>query len=246
MTPIYFSAEEIFTHLQSNFNIVDAQGHIGFKLRDFSIVVEQNNVVGNILEEWIAKWMTKQGILHIHNAKQSAPDFWLNPNNLDSDWLEVKSFTKSPNFDISSFRSYINEIVDHPWKLHSKYLLLKYNMDCKGIVTIENCWLKNVWEISCTSKNWPLKVQYKNKTIVNIRPATWYSNKMEYPIFECLEDFLAALEETVYRYHDTRHLAENWSRTLCQKYESHYGVPLRIPRWMDIKDKYLCHKTKES
>ena len=105
-------------------------------------------------------------------------------------------------------------------------------------MTIEDFWLKKVWEISCTSKQFPLKVQYKNKTIVNIRPATWYSDKAEYPTFECLEDFLAALEQTIYKYHDTNHLADNWSEKLVKKYQEHYGVTLDIPRWNDIKKKY--------
>lgn len=237
-----FSAEEIFNLLQSDFNIVDAQGHIHFNLRDFRIVVQQNNVVGNILEEWIAKWMNSKGIDHIHNAKQSSPDFWLNPEDKNTDWLEVKSFTKSPNFDVGAFRSYINEVSEHPWKLHSKYLLIKYHMDENGCVTVEDCWLKNVWEICCSSEKWPLKVQDKNRTIVNIRPAVWYSEQTNFPTFECLEDFLAALEETIYKYRDTHHLAEEWGEKLCESYKAHYGIELHLPRWMDVRSKYRSRR----
>lgn len=85
---------------------------------------------------------------------------------------------------------------------------------------------------------WPLKVQYKNNVIVNIRPTPWYSGKSDYPPFECLEDFLSALEETVYRYHDTHHLADSWQGRLLDSYKKFYGVSLYIPRWMYIKDKY--------
>ena len=85
---------------------------------------------------------------------------WLNKHNLKPSWLELKSFTDIPNFDIGAFRSYINEIIDHPWKLHAKYLLIKYKMEENGgLVIIEDFWLKNVWEITCTSAAWPLKVQ---------------------------------------------------------------------------------------
>jgi type II restriction enzyme len=107
-----------------------------------------------------------------------------------------------------------------------------------GIVVIEDFWLKKVWEISCTSERWPLKVQYKNKTIVNIRPATWYSEKKEYPVFDCLEDFLSALEQTIYKYHETNHMAENWADKLIKSYRNYYGTRLCIPRWNDIKFKY--------
>lgn len=203
------------------------------------ITVEQNNVVGNILEEWLDKWMTSKGIIHQYNQSQSSPDFWLNPDDLKADWLEVKSFTGSPNFDISSFRSFINVVIEKPWKLHSKFLLIKYKSE-HGIITIEKFWMKNLWEICSTSEKWPVRVQYKNKVIVNIRPSTWYSKNTDFVSFDCLEDFLAALEETIYKYHDTRStIAEHWSERLCKSYKEHYGKDLNIPRWNDIKEKYF-------
>ena len=230
--------ENLYQALQREFGFEGATGSIKFNLNDFQITVEQNNVVGNILEEWLDKWMTSKGIAHIHNEQQASPDFWLNPNDLESDWLEVKSFTGSPNFDVAAFRSFIRLIIDKPWKLHSKLLLIKYKSE-NGIITIEKFWLKNLWEICSTSKRWPIKVQYKNNAIVNIRPSTWYSENPDYPSFECVEDFLAALEETIYEYHDTRStIAEHWSERLCKSYKEHYGKDLVLPRWNDIKEKY--------
>ena len=165
---------------------------------------------------------------------------WLNKHNLKSSWLELKSFTEIPNFDIGAFRSYINEIIDHPGKLHAKYLLIKYKMEENGgLVVIEDFWLKNVWEIACTSTAWPLKVQCKHGVINNIRPATWYSERSDFRPFDCLEDFLAALEQTIYKYHDTNNLADHWSERLCESYFKYYGKRLNLPRWMDVKHKYL-------
>ena len=165
---------------------------------------------------------------------------WLNKHNLKSSWLELKSFTDIPNFDIGAFRSYINEMIDHPWKLHAKYLLIKYKMEENGgLVVIEDFWLKNVWEIACTSAAWPLKVQCKRGVINNIRPATWYSERSDFRPFDCLEDFLAALEQTIYKYHDTNNLADHWSERLCESYFKYYGKKLNLPRWMDVKHKYL-------
>ena len=181
-----------------------------------------------------------KGIVHIHNEKQTSPDFWLNPNDLESNWLEVKSFTGSPNFDIAAFRSFINLVIEKPWKLHSKHLLIKYKMQ-DGVVEIEQIWLKNLWEICSTSNTWPVKVQYKNKVIVNIRPATWYSKRADFKPFESLEDFLAAMEETIYQYPDTRvTIALNWKKNLINSYERHYGKRLSIPRWSDIASYYSC------
>lgn len=238
------AAEELYISLKEDLRLNGATGYMRFCLRDLEITVEQNNVVGNILEEWLDKWMKEKGMPHLHNKKQEAPDFWLNPDDLERDWLEVKSFTSSPNFDIAAFMSYIKLIISKPWKLHSKYLLIKYKMH-GGTVEIEDFWLKNVWEISCTSSRWPMKVQYKNKVIVNICPSVWYSNDVEYKPFECLEDFLAALEETIYKYHDTRAtIAEDWSEKLCESYYKHYGQRLELPRWSDIKGKYIKANTQ--
>lgn len=232
------ASERLYKALVEDFGLEGAQGSVKFNLRDFGITVEQNNIIGNILEEWLDKWMTSREIVHIHNERQASPDFWLNPNDLESDWLEVKSFTGSPNFDIAAFRSFINLVIEKPWKLHSKHLLIKYKMQ-DGVVEIEQIWLKNLWEICSTSSAWPVKVQYKNKVIVNIRPATWYSDRADFKPFVSLEDFLAAMEETIYQYPDTRvTIALNWKKNLINSYERHYGKRLSIPRWSDIASNY--------
>ncbi len=239
------TAEEVYSALKEEFKFVGSNGYIEFNLRDYYIVVEQNNVVGNILEEWLAKWLDSKGFDNKHNPGQSSPDFWLDLDNPSEGWLEVKSFTGSPNFDIGAFRGYINEIVSNPWKLHAKYLLIKYRMENGGLVVIEDCWLKNVWEISCPSSVWPIKVQYRNKVINNIRPSSWFSEKTDFPSFLCLEDFLSALEQTIYEYHDTRTtIAETWAKDLCDNYKKYYHKDLVIPRWMDIKSKYPKKLTK--
>ena len=199
------TTEKIFDALCNDFKIVNATGSIRFDLNKFDITVKQNSVVGNILEEWLANWFDSQGYTNIHNTKQTPPDFWLNPKDMTKDLLEVKCFYRGPGFDIANFISYVKEIVEKPYRLHSKYLLLKYDMNPEtGIVTIENAWLKNVWEICSSSGPRPIKVQEKSKVIYNIRPATWYAEQTEYPVFECLVDFLAAIEQTLYDYSQTR------------------------------------------
>lgn len=126
-------AEEVYHKLMNEFGFKDATGKICFTLKDISIVVNQPNVVGNILEEWLAKWMKENGITHIHNEGQSSPDFWLNLEKDSDDWLEVKSFTRSPNFDIAAYNSFINLILQKPYKLQSSYLLIKSYKDYYGV-----------------------------------------------------------------------------------------------------------------
>lgn len=232
------NAENVFYALRDDFGLKDATGKITFSLKDYAITVKQNNVVGNILEEWLADWLESRHIPHIHNHKQASPDFWLNPEDLKTDWLEIKSFTGSPNFDLGAFRSFITLIIDEPWKLQSNYLLLKYKME-DGLVTIENIWLKKIWEISCTSASWPIRVQCKRNVINNLRPATWYSASPDYPVFQSLEHFLSALEQTIYKYHDTNYLSDKWEDRLIESYKKHFGIILDIPRWNDIKDQYV-------
>ncbi len=232
------SAEQLYEALRDDFGLMNADGEITFRLKDFRITVEQNNVVGNIVEEWLAKWMRDKDFYFVHNHGQKSPDIWLDPDNLENDWLEVKSFTGSPNFDIGSFRGYINEIIDKPYKLNAKYLLIKYRMEDGGRVVIEDFWLKNVWEISSPMSSWPIRVQYRNRVISNLRPSLWYSDRVDYPSFRSLEHYLAALEQTIYRYHDTNAIADTWLERLVASYSRHYGIQLSVPRWNDIKSQY--------
>ena len=53
------ASEKLYKALLEDFGIEGAQGTIKFNLRDFMITVEQNNIVGNVLEEWLDKWMTE-------------------------------------------------------------------------------------------------------------------------------------------------------------------------------------------
>lgn len=44
-------SENLYKALVEDFGIEGAQGTVRFNLRDFGITVEQNNIIGNILEE---------------------------------------------------------------------------------------------------------------------------------------------------------------------------------------------------
>ena len=218
----------------------DNTGKIEFTLADVSIVVKQNNVVGNILEEWICRWLEEHDIDHIYNQRQESPDFWINPDNLNEDWLEIKSFTGSANFDIANFMSYIQDAIKKPWKLHSKYLCLKYTMNpASGVVVVNDVWLKNVWEISSPSQSWAVKVQDKRHVIYNLRPATWYSpERAKFQVFECLEDFLSALDYVIKTYPPTSQIGLSWRADVEKSYKAYYGKELRIPLWQDIAKRY--------
>lgn len=72
-----------------------------------------------------------------------------------------------------------------------------------------------------------------------MRPVKWYGKATSFSIFENVEDFLAAMEETMYKNKDTRDDAPDWLQKVLDSYEKHYGVRLQIPRWSEIASKYV-------
>lgn len=232
------SIDHVFSVLQNELQN-DNTGEIKFSLARFEITVKQNNVVGNLIEEWIDNWLTQHDFNHLYNHGQCSPDFWMDPDNMNEAWLEIKSFTGGANFDISNFMSFITEVIEKPWKLDSKYLCIQYSMDENtGIITIDNAWLKNVWEISCPSAKWAVKVQDKKNVIYNIRPASWYSERSGYNVFQSLEHFLSALDYVVKTYPGTSRIGMNWRAQVERAYSQYKNVPLHIPLWQDIAEQY--------
>ncbi|ENS5965555.1 NgoBV family restriction endonuclease, partial [Neisseria gonorrhoeae] len=108
-----------------------------------------------------------------------------------------------------------------------------------GNVTIKDLWLKKVWQITRSMDGWAINLQVKKGVVHKIRPGVWYSiNKKNMPMFECLEDFVSAIEETVYQNPATRHNASLWKKKFEEAYKKHYNRSISIPRWHEIAHKY--------
>lgn len=236
------TSNEIFYKLINEDEILKLNGQIKFFLGDVDIVVKQRDVVGNIIQEWLQGWLDKRNIEYaVNDNTQMPPDFFLDVGDHTKELLEVKAFNRNatPGFDIADFRMYSEEIIDKPFMLNSDYLIFGYKMSDHGIVTIEDLWLKKVWEITRRMRDWPINLQVKQGVVHKIRPGVWYSSKQPtYPMFETLEDFLSAIEETVYQNPKTHNEAASWKNRFIESYFNHYGKFLTIPRWSDIKDKY--------
>ncbi len=235
------SAQQVYDKLMQEDKILELHGQIKFFLGDVNIVVKQKDVVGNIIQEWLQGWLDKRGVEYAPSENtQMPPDFFLNPDDLTKGLLEVKAFNRSasPGFDIADFRMYEEEIIDKPYMLDVDYLIFGYDMSNDGIVTIKDLWIKKVWQITRRMEDWALNLQIKQGVVHKIRPAVWYSNKGKYSTFESLEDFISAVEETVYQNPKTHESASGWKRKFLKAYEEHYGVKLSIPRWDDISEKY--------
>lgn len=236
------TAKEVFDKLINDEKILTQEGTIKFFLGSVDIIVRQRDVVGNIMQEWLEGWFKKNDIEYAVNENtQMPPDFFLDKDNNTKALLEIKAFNSeaSPAFDIADFRMYAEEIKDKPYMLDVDYLIFSYHMSDTGIVTIKDVWLKKVWEITRRMEKFPLNLQVKNNVIHKIRPGVWYSDRVkEYSIFECMEDFVSALEETTFKDPRTKGMAPTWLSDFSKNYRDWYGKKIIIPRWYEIEDKY--------
>lgn len=236
------NALKIFEKLLDEDKLLEIEGQIKFFLGDVDIIVKQKDVVGNIIQEWLQGWMDKRGIEYaLNDNTQMPPDFFLNPDDKTTDLLEVKAFNRSasPGFDIADFRMYEEEIIEKPYMLNVDYLIFGYDMSDDGVVTIKDLWLKKVWEITRRMDGWSINLQVKQGVVHKIRPGVWYSDRPgNIPMFKCIEDFIAAIEEAVYQNPKTHESAATWKKNFIDSYRKFYGVKLDIPRWQEIAPKY--------
>ena len=247
VTKLQLTSQEVFDRLINHDKLLEQVGQIKFFFGDIDIIVKQKDVVGNIIQEWLEGWFKKNNVDFAPSENtQMPPDFFLNRNDLTKNLLEVKAFNikASPGFDIADFRMYEEEIIDKPYMLDVDYLIFGYQMSNDGYVTIKKLWLKKVWEITRRMENWPINLQIKQKVIHKIRPGTWFKNPQKYYTFRSLEDFIAAIEETVYQNPKTHNIAGDWKQKFLASYESYYGTKLLIPRWSEIADSYIVKKKK--
>lgn len=236
------TAQQVYDKLINDDKILEIQGQIKFFLGDVNIIVKQKDVVGNIIQEWVQGWFDNKNIEYAPSENtQMPPDFYLNPDNRTSSLLEIKAFNREsqPGFDIADFGMYQEELIRKPYMLNVDYMIFGYKMSDSGVVTVEDLWLKKVWEITRRMDDWALNLQIKHNVVHKIRPGIWYSTaRNTIPMFRCKEHFLSAVEETVYQNPKTHNEAGTWKRRFVESYNSHYGVVLDIPRWSDIVQEY--------
>jgi hypothetical protein len=224
------TARQLFDKLVNDYKIIGETGVINFTLKDLTISVETKDTVGNLLQEWLKAWMTRENIEFEENTNsQTFPDFLLDKQNHKKGLLEVKSFdwNRGPGFDLANFDSYCNSLLENAYRIDSDYLILSYQMQGSRL-SIKNIWLKKIWELSCPSGTYPIKVQEKKQVIYNLRPSTWYSERTRFKPFDSKEDFLTALNETRYQYPQTRHANGHWLKNVLKNYEAHTGVSLVV------------------
>lgn len=216
-------ANSLFQHLIQN-NIVGSQGSTNFNLNNVSLTMKDKSSVGNLIQEWLGEYMRINAIHYrVKPNTQEFPDYLLDKNNSNiNNLLEIKAFTKSPNFDIANFKSYARSLRGHAYRLDAKYLIFKYSLS-NNIITIDNIWLKNVWEICSNSERSDIKIQWKESSPVNIRPATWYSKRAKYKPFNSRLDFVIALNKVIGTAGVDQSIQKDWLKVVKDNYKTTTG-----------------------
>jgi len=221
------TSREIYDELIEH--IIVLNGYITFNLAGMSAVIDSSDIVGNSIQTRLEKWLKMRGY-YFHKPKntQKFPDFYLSKNKPNANMLEVKTFRKknSPAFDIANYESYLESLSKNPYRLYADYLILSYQMDDDGKITILDIWIKKIWEIAGSSNQFPLKVQQKRNMIYNIRPNSEFKDYKKGP-FNNEEDFLIAVYGTQLKYKGSI-VADLWKNKFLQNYTEYYKKVLNF------------------
>ncbi len=221
------TASTLYDLLVNKFKIKEQIGRIEIILGGISAKYNGKDAVGDLLQEWLGEWL-KQNNYYFREPlnTQTFPDFLLSESN-NSDFLELKTFNAdaSPAFDIANFDSYCTSLLTIPERIDADYLIISYKM-VNAELSIDNIWLKKVWEMTSPSGPDPVKLQVKRNQIYNLRPCTWYSNRLKYTPFENKNDFLTALAETHNLYPQCDQYKADWLNIVKAKYLKNTGIKL--------------------
>jgi hypothetical protein len=223
--PIEKTSKEIYDELLDQ--IILLSGYITFNLADLPAIIDSSDIVGNSIQTWLEKWLTMRGYyFNKPDNSQKFPDFYLSRQFPNENMLEVKTFRKKngPAFDIANYESYLESLSENPYRLYADYLIMSYQMDDDGKITILDIWLKKIWEIAGTSNQFPLKVQQKRNMIYNIRPNSDFKEYKKGP-FKAPKDFLVALYATQLNYKGVV-TADLWKNKFLKNYIKYYNKSL--------------------
>lgn len=224
------TANEIYNNLVHKFKIKKQIGSVEIKLGDISAKYNGRDAIGDLLQEWISKWFDNENYYYRTKSNtQEFPDFLLEDDDTTG-LLEIKTFNAdaSPAFDIANFSSYCKSLLSNPERLDADYLILSYKMqDTK--LSIENVWLKKVWEIAGTSGANPINLQTKNKQPYNLRPVKWFSiRKTTNKPFKSKLEFIQKIAKTQEKYpKESESYSKKWLENVKNKYFISTGIKLK-------------------
>ena len=223
------SALEIIKELEKQGILYkEKYGVMQFTFLDLKVTKVNVDAVGYVFQNWLSKWFVKNDIFFEEpKNSQESPDFFLKKKDKKSGLLEVKTFYKSPSFDIQGWDAFLNLMIEKPYHIFSDYLIFHYYVDLENNnFGIKDLFLKKIWEISRpmgTRAKIPFKinVQYKNNTIVNIRPSGLKDlNETKSSHFKDHKEFLNAVQETIDMYSKSNNKLKNgkWLNIVKKNY----------------------------
>lgn len=198
-------------------------GNITFSLANINVIINTTDTVGITLQSWLKEFLITNNIYFREPLNtQEFPDFFLSDNDTKN-LLEVKAFhySASPAFDIANFDSYCDSLKQKPYRLNADYLIFGYEMNDKGEISIKDIWLHKIYEISGSSKKYPLKTQVKRNIIYNIRPNSNFKNYNN-SCFKSSKEFVIAIYETLKLY-KSEEFANNWLEEFKINYFKFYN-----------------------
>lgn len=224
---IKITASQIYDLLLNEFKIKEQIGSVEIVLGGISAKYNGKDAIGDLLQEWLGEWLRKKGVYFRQPINtQEFPDFLLTES-ANSGFLELKTFNAeaSPAFDIANFDSYCTSLLKIPERIEADYLIFSYKM-INTELSIDNIWLKKVWEMTSPSGQDPIKLQVKRGQVYNLRPCTWHSKRLKYQPFTNKNDFLIAISKTHELYTQCEKYKENWLETVMEKYLENTGIEL--------------------
>lgn len=151
------------------------------------------NAVGNILESVFINSLRSVIPSITNGPKQDPPDFF----NQSAFRYEIKCFL-AENFDVSSFTAMTNQLSEcngvFKKLFKTKYLAFRYAIENSTSIRITNFYTVRLWELINYRGKYPVSIQNKNGTWVNIRPSPatkWNDNNKTPKLF--IDSFLRAL-----------------------------------------------------
>lgn len=237
---VKISAEALYKSLNST--IKNIKGNICFNFAGISVKINTTDIVGNILQAWLKQYLLQNNIYFSEPANtQEFPDFFLDNIAPHQHMLEVKAFNynATPAFDIANFESYCDSVKENPFQLDADYLIFGYTMSNTGDIIIKGLWLHKIWEISGTSKRYPLKTQVKRDVIYNIRPNSNFKNGSS-GSFKNKEDFLSAIFITLCDYRGKK-VATYWLKTLLKNFKDYYDERATTDLLQTLHKKFQDH-----
>lgn len=182
--------------------VKEIQGQMGtitIQIAGIPKISNSNDIIGNCVQEWIPQWLEDNGLnLYSNEHTQQFPDFTATIDGKVYD-MEVKcwNYNCNPGFDIANFDSFYQTIFKNPKKLNAKYLIFGYTPTTHGF-RIEKIYLKNIWEITKASRNYPIGLQVKRSRPYALRPYAFHKRPDD--SFSTRKEFVEAIAKARERF----------------------------------------------